>query len=36
MKPFGFAADRIAPLAVIVRIAVILLIAMTGVASYHP
>ena len=36
MKPIGFAADRVAPLAVVVRIAVILLIAITGVASYHP
>ncbi len=35
MKPIGFAAERVAPWAVVVRIAVILLIALSGVASAH-
>ena len=36
MKPIGFAADRATPLAVAVRIAVILFVAFAGVASAHP
>lgn len=36
MKPLGFAAERATPWAVLIRIAVILVIALTGVASAHP
>jgi hypothetical protein len=36
MKPIGFAADRAASLAVLLRVAAILAIALTGVASAHP
>ena len=36
MKPLGFAADRTASVAVLLRIVAILAIALTGVASAHP
>lgn len=36
MKPNGFAADRATAWAVALRIAVILVIALSGVASAHP
>jgi hypothetical protein len=35
MKPRGFVVDRAALLAVAVRIAIVLIIALTGVASAH-